>query len=201
VSVIDCASLQLHLFLPLLLIIFNFAHDISWPYRVELRGIGRTRHILIIEVLQIILILVFLIGNISSPQSRSLEDHLDLRLRIFRIAEHWIDEDQVDHVHEEHGEDPDDDADHDLDGHDGPGLVLAVAPRAEHVLLVVVEAEDGHHHVVAVAVRRRDRGVDVDPPVGVGGVHLARAQDGLGVRALAATARVHMVLCKTDFNN
>lgn len=185
-SVIDCAPLQLHLFLPLLLIIFNFAHDISWPYRVELRGIGRTRHILIIEVLQIILILVFLIGNISSPQSRS---------------EHRIDEDQVDHVHEEHGEDPDDDADHDLDGHDGPGLVLAVAPRAEHVLLVVVEAEDGHHHVVAVAVRRRDRGVDVDPPVGVGGVHLARAQDGLGVRALAATARVHMVLCKTDFNN
>ena len=98
------------------------------------------------------------------------------------------------YCYKEHGEDPDDDADHDLDGHHGPGLVLAVAPRAEHVLLVVVEAEDGHHHVVAVAVRRRDRGVDVDPPVGVGGVHLARAQDGLGVRTLAAAPRVHMVL-------
>ena len=50
------------------------------------------------------------------------------------IPEHWIHKHEIDHVDEEHGEDPDDDPDHNLDGHHGPRLVLAVAPGAEPVL-------------------------------------------------------------------
>ena len=74
--------------------------------------------------------------------------------------------------------------------------MLADASRTKAVLellgLAPVQAEDRHHHVLAVAVRSGDSGVDVDPPVRVIRVNNF-SKNGFRIRTLAATSCVSKV--------
>ena len=72
------------------------------------------------------------------------------------LPEHWIHKYEVDHVDEEHGQDPDGDPNHNLYGHHRPRLMLADATWTESVFQLLrrppVKSEHGNHHVLAVAV-------------------------------------------------
>ena len=66
VSVVHTASLQLHLTLPLLLVILHFVDHTPRPELVELGGVGKV-NILIIETLHVVIIGVLLVRVVSSP--------------------------------------------------------------------------------------------------------------------------------------
>ena len=69
------------------------------------------------------------------------------------VPEHGIHTKKVNHVNEEHTEEPDDDTHDNLDGHDTPGLVLTAASGAEPVSLLNVQLEHRDHHMLTAAVQ------------------------------------------------
>ena len=77
--------------------------------------------------------------------------------------------------------------------------MLADASGTEPVLELLgrapVEAEDRHHHVLAVAVGGGHGGVDVDPPVRIIRVNNF-SKNGFRIRTLAATPCVSKVFYK-----
>ena len=109
------------------------------------------------------------------------------------VPKHGVYKDEIDHVEKKTGEYPDDDPDHDLDGHDRPGLVLTVTPGTEPVLLLPGQPQHRHHHLATVAVQGGHAGVDVDPSVGIVDVDNIRPEDGFGIGTFAATPGVDMV--------
>ena len=66
VSVVNTRPLQLHLSLPLLLVVLHFVDDTPGPDVVELGGVPLV-NILIIEALHVVLISLLLVRVVGSP--------------------------------------------------------------------------------------------------------------------------------------
>ena len=71
--------------------------------------------------------------------------------------------------------------------------MLTITPGTELVLLLLVQVEDGDHHLGTVAVQGGDAGVDVDASVGVTGVHDVNTQHLFCIWTFATTSCVHVI--------
>ena len=71
--------------------------------------------------------------------------------------------------------------------------MLTVAPRTELLHLLIVQPQQGPHHVLTGAVTLVHRGADVDFPVGIVDIDLSLLEYTLCIGTLTATSGVIMI--------
>jgi len=183
VPVINTAPLDLHLSLPPLLV---RPHPVYHTPGAQGPSVVLGHGCAVVNitsgiVIYTVLILMLLIGVTPSTWPKPFS------------SQHWIHTDEEGKIDDQDGHHPEDDDDHNLDGGDRPGLMLAHTPWAELVYLLWIKAKYRLNNMFTVTICRANSGVNIYLPSWPVNYHI-RIQC-LDFWAFTATPVIHMIVC------